>query len=216
MKHVLLIVILSFVVLQACKKDEPDPDPVPQESVLDYFPLTVGNYWIYEVSHCDSTWTECNYSRTDSNYVSKDTMIRGNMYYKIEGRNFLFPEPFFLRDSLDYLVDHKGNILFSNKDFKTKFSEEYVVVGDNDTLYHWYNKMDETPFHVDVPAGEFTCLDKKLSFFRKQENFETEFNSHYALSKNTGPVYSNAMFASSTGGIKWELLRYSIQPPMMP
>ena len=100
MKHVLLIIIAFLIVFQACKKDEPDPNPAPQESVLDYFPLTVGNYWIYEFSRCDSTWTECNYSRTDSNYVSKDTMINGHMYYKIEGRNFLFLEPLFLRDSL--------------------------------------------------------------------------------------------------------------------
>jgi hypothetical protein len=138
------------------------------------------------------------------------------MYYKIEGRNFLSSEPFFLRDSLAYLVDHKGNILFSNKDFETKFSEEYLVDGSNDTLYHWYNQMDETPFHVEVPAGEFTCLDNKLSFFRKQENFETEFNGHNAFSKNIGPVYANAIFASSTGGIKKDLLRYFIQPLMIP
>ncbi len=216
MKHVLLIVIGFFFVFQACKKDEPNPNPTPQESVLDYFPLTVGNYWIYEISSCDSTWTDCDYTRTDSNYVSKDSMIRGNLYYKIEGRNFLSPEPLFLRDSLNYLIDYKGNILFSNKDFDTKLNEEYVVVANNDTLYHWYSKMDETPFLVEVPAGEYICLDNKLSFFRKQENFEMEFNSHYALSKNIGPVYDNAMFASSTGGIKRELLRYFIQPPIMP
>ncbi len=216
MKHVLLIIIVSLFVFQACKKDEPDPNPAPQESVLDYFPLTVGNYWIYEVSHCDSTWTECNYTRTDSNFVSKDTVVNGIIYYKIDGRNFLSNEPIFLRDSLSYIVDLQGDIKFSNTDFDIIFGEEYVIVGNNDTLYHWYNKMDPNPFVVHVPSGEFTCLDNKLSFFRQNENFETEFNSHYALSKNIGLVYENAMFASSTGGIKRELLRYFIQPPIIP
>jgi hypothetical protein len=108
-----------------------------------------------------------------------------------------------------------GNIVFSNKDFETIFKEEYVIV-NNDTIYYWYNKMDPNPFLVSVPSGVYTCLDNKLSFFRINENFETEFNGHHALSKNVGLVYENVMFASSTGGIKRELLRYSVQPAILP
>ena len=215
MKHLMLIALVSLVIFLACNKNESNSDPVPQESVLEYYPLTVGNYWIYGKSNCDSTWTECNSTSIDSNYVSKDTMINGVQYFKIEGGNFISNEPLFLRDSLEYIVDNHGNIKFSNKDFETKFNEQYVVA-NGDTLYFWYSKMVEVPFVVQVPSGEYTCLDNKLSFFRIHENFETEFNGHYALSKNVGLVYQNVMFASSTGGIKRELLRYFIRPPIMP
>ncbi len=213
MKRLLIVAILSFIVLQACKKDEsdPNPNPGPQESVLDYFPLTIGNYWIYKISSCDSTWTVCDSVRMDSNYVSKDTLINGLKYYKISGRNFLSQDPLFIRDSLDYLVDMHGQILFSNKDFTDTLYEKYIIGNDSDTLFHWYSMMDKDPFVVQVPAGEFTCLDNKTSFFRKKDNFEVEFNTHYALSKNVGPVYDNAMFGSNTSGYKRELVRYHIQ-----
>lgn len=207
----MLIVILSLVVFQACKKEDSDPNTVPQETVLDYYPLTVGNYWIYKVSRCDSTWTQCDSVRIDSNYVSKDTTINGLNYFKIEGGNFLSNEPLYIRDSLDYIVDSEGYIMFSSTDYDTKFSEEYIIVGNNDTIYHWYNKMDPEPFVVDVPLGEYTCLDNQLSFFRKKEDFKTEYNSHNAFSKNTGPVYESALFASNTSGYKRELVSYYIK-----
>lgn len=208
MKRNILFVFISILFFTACKKENNNnPELSPQESVLDYYPLAIGNYWVYEVSSCDSSWEDCTFKRIDSNYVSKDTLINGFTYFKIEGRTMTSSNPSYLRDSLNYIVDSEGNILFSNTDFETVFHEEYVV-GQTDTLYHWYYKMDSAPFVISVPLGEFSCLDKKLSFFRINENFQHEFNAHSAYSKNVGPVFKQALLASSTGGYKSELVRY--------
>jgi len=212
MKHILLFAVIVTMALTSCKKENTNTTEQPlQESVLDYYPLAVGNYWLYAVSSCDSTWTVCNPMRIDSNYISKDTVMNGLTYFKIEGQKISNSDPWFVRDSLDYIVDEKGSILFSNTDFETILYEEYVV-GNPDTLYHWYYKMDPVPFVVSVPVGEFTCLDNKMSFFRINEQFQHEFNAHSAFAKYIGPVYQQAMFASSTGGMKRELVGYKVLP----
>ena len=208
MKRIIILAFISIIAFSACKRDDNNIEPIPQESVLDYFPLNVGNYWVYERSSCDSTWTDCQSMSIDTNFVTKDTVINELQYFKIEGRNLIGFETKFVRDSLDYIVDCKGRILFSNKDFTTVFYEEYVI-SNNDTLYHWYNKMHQESIIFELPLGEFSCLDNRLSFFRKKENFQWEFNSHSAYSKNVGLVYESSMFASSTGGYKRELIDYN-------
>ncbi len=70
--------------------------------------------------------------------------------------------------------------------------------------------MQQEPYEVSVPHGTFNCLDNKMSFFRKKENFEKEYNTHNLYSKGTGPVYESAMFASNTSGVKRELVNFEI------
>ncbi len=207
MKRVIIVAAIALFVFTSCKKDETKTDPIPQETVLDYFPLAIGNYWVYEKSGCDSTWIDCNSISFDTNFVTKDTMLNGLKYYKIEGENLIGHKAQFIRDSLDYIVDEKGNIIFSNTDFTSILYEQYIVP-NNDTLYHWYRKMDETPIVFNVPLGSFTCLDNKLSLFRKQDNFEKEYNTHSAYSKGVGLIYESAMYAGSTGGIKREIVSH--------
>ncbi len=209
MKRFIFLALISLVVISSCKKDntEPEPEPIPTETVLEYFPLNVGNYWVYETSSCDSTWTDCHITKNDTVRITKDTLISNKKYFKIESTNSLnYHVPSFLRDSLDYIVNNLGDIIMSHTDFDTKFGEEYIV--NQDTIYHWYVKMQEEHFDVQVPIGDFNCLDKKLSFFRHQENFEHEFNTHVYYAKGVGPVYHNWMYASNTAGIKQELIGF--------
>ena len=201
------------MVFSACNKDETDTDPSPQESVLDYFPLNTGNYWVYERSFCDSTWTQCEAKSTDTTFVTKDTLINNIIYYKVEGVNSLGQSvKSFYRDSLNYVVNSNGTILFSSSDFESKMHEQYVIIDEDDTIFYWYYKMQEELFAIHVPAGSFDCLDNKMSFFRKIDDFEKEFNTHQLYAKNIGPIFNQAMFASSGSGYKSELVDYKIIP----
>ncbi len=208
MKRFLISAFVLSIALTACKNND-NPDPLPAHTVSDYFPLAVGNMWVFDVSSCDSTWTDCTYLRTDTNHITKDTLINAHIYYKIEGGDLINPKPVFIRDSLDYLIDSEGNILFSDKDFETRLSEEYII-SNTDTLFHWYTQMQEDEVSIQVPMGSFNCLDNQLSFFRWKENFETEFNGHSCYSEGIGPVYQSALLASNTGGFKRELLSYEL------
>ncbi len=63
MKRLIVIVMMAALAFTACKKSDTDVTPVPPspepESVLDYMPLAVGNYWIYESFSCDSGEINC-------------------------------------------------------------------------------------------------------------------------------------------------------------
>ncbi len=128
MNRIIIGAVILSIVFAACKTDDNNLAPIPEDSVLDYFPLAVGNYWLYQFSSCDSTWENCDSLRVDSNYVSKDTLINGLIYFKLEGKKLVGSAPVFLRDSLDYIVDSDGHIIFSNTDFTSKLSEEFVIV----------------------------------------------------------------------------------------
>jgi hypothetical protein len=195
--------------LAACNKDEPDPTS-PKESVLDYYPLAVGNYWVYQRSRCDSAWGSCDALDTDTSRIVKDTLINNKTYYKIISFTELGTKSIgFLRDSLDYIVSSTGNIILSNKDFETVLKEKYEVFNE-DTIYYYYAKMYEVMVPVETPAGNFECLDYKISLFTKKDNFEKETGIHHLFAKGIGPVFSQAIYLFSEGGYKLELVDYHI------
>ncbi len=211
MKRIIFLILILAIGFSSCKKDEPnpDPDPIPQDSVLDYFPLSIGNYWVYERSACDSTWTECEVLSIDTSFVTKDTIINNNNYFKVEQVTVVGQKSTaYLRDSLNYIVSSLGEIVFSNTDFTTKLSEQYIITGTNDTAFYIYTKMQEEPYSIQVPAGNFDCLDRKLSLYSKADDFENERNTHNLFAKAVGPVYYQAMFVQGGNGFKQELIGF--------
>ena len=207
---VLFITIIIFTLPSCNEKNETDPEP--QNSIVKYFPLKVGNYWVYERSSCDSSWSDCNSISIDTNWITKDTLINNMMYYKIEGKNVVgHNNPYFLRDSSDYIISPSGHIFLSNKDFENKIHERYEIQPtNNDTLFYIYYQFIDKPNIANVPAGTFDCIDFRGSLFRKQDNFELEFNNHHYFAKDVGPVYQNVLYANSLGGLKRELISYHI------
>lgn len=216
MKHVLLIVIVSLVVFQSCKKDEPDPNPTPQESVLDYYPLTIGNYWIYQNYNCDSGEVNCTSSSIDTNIVTKDTIIFGNKYFKIEGNRLYMEEPRFYRDSGDFIVDNYGKIIFTILDSDVTYNNVDIINNDGDTVFNWYNYLMDSTKSYTVTAGTFECLDFRLTLFKYYEESTTEYNLDNYFAKSVGPVKETAAFVSNLSGRKRELISYVVQPPMIP
>ena len=206
----LLMTIFLFI---SCNKDEPEPTPAPPvESVLDYYPLEIGNYWVYQRSGCDSTWENCDSLDTDTTRVVKDTIINNHTYFKLEGYTELGHKSVaYLRDSSDYIVSSNGNIIFSNKDFESILKERYEIF-NGDTIFYYYVKMEEEPVPFESPAGVFECLDRKMTLFIQKDNFEKPINIHHLFAKGVGPVFSQAVYAISLGGYKMELVDYHVAP----
>jgi hypothetical protein len=211
MKHVLLIIIAFLFVFQSCKKDEPDPNPAPQESVLNYFPLTIGNYWVYETLQCDSGLINCEHVSIDTNVVSKDTLIDGELYYKIEGMRLYYNDPVYYRDSGDFIVDSNGEIIFTIKQSNEKYNVRYVI-NQYDTIFYWYYQLYDDMIDVNTSIADFECLDFRLSFFRAADNYEIEHNTNHMYSKDIGLIEESAVFVSSLSGRKRVLTGYHVQP----
>ena len=62
------------------------------------------------------------------------------------------PEVYFLRDSLHYLVEASGRVIFSSQDFNTSLNPLFV---SHDSIYTIDRKMMHKDSTVSVPAGNF-------------------------------------------------------------
>lgn len=209
MKRLLILTIIAVLAVCACKKDEPDEIPIPPvESVLDYMPLAIGNYWIYEYFSCDSGEVNCVSKSIDTSRITKDTLINGNTYFKIESNYPVEGSAVFLRDSGDYLVASYGYILFTHKDSNQIFNEKYFISGLGDTLYHYYYELVPEITEVSVESGMYYCMDFQQTFFRAEDDFQVEHNGHSYYAKNVGLVKNSASWAASLDVEKRELIGY--------
>ena len=81
MKRSIVISMMALFVA-SCKKEGSNPvQPIgAQEKVTDYYPMGVGNYWIYQYYASDSTLNFVDQNIIDSVYIEKDSVYNGNVY----------------------------------------------------------------------------------------------------------------------------------------
>lgn len=211
MKRLMFVAISILFVFIACKKTDPTIVPDPKESVLEYMPLKVGNYWVYETYSCDSGEVNCAPVSIDTSWITKDTLINSESYFKIEGGYPIFYNLLFLRDSGDYLVDHHGKVLFTHTDSLQIFNEQSVTNLEGDTVFYWYDKLAAQNEQVTVGAGSFNCMDMRTSFFREVDDFQIEHQGHNYYARNVGLVKQSAFFAVSLHVYKKELIGYHLE-----
>lgn len=163
-----LTIILSVTLLISfffsCKKDKKG-EPTPPITYANYSALKVGNYWIYEQFKIDETRKETSLNVFDSCYIEKDTLINSKIYFKVF-RESIYPNSnwSFLRDSLHFIVNSKGKILFSSQDFSTTYNTRYVITGPSDTICKISMKMTDKNFITTTPAGSFKTINAKETF----------------------------------------------------
>lgn len=78
-------------------------------------------------------------------------MISGNTYFKMVKLSKIYiTEYLFLRDSLHYLINSSGKVLFSSQDFTSIISSDHFTVGPGDTVCLITKKMDDQnmPFQL--------------------------------------------------------------------
>ncbi len=211
MKRLFFIAVALLFASVACKKDEIS-DPVPaKSSVLDYMPLKIGNYWVYETFGCDSGEVNCISKSIDTSRIIKDTLINDKKYFKLVGNYHLFVDPLYIRDSGDYLVDHNGKVLFTHTDSLQIFNEHVITGLGDDTVFYYYDKLTSQNIQVSVDAGIFDCLDMRTSLFRALDDFQIEHQGHNYYSKNVGLVKQSVFWAISLDVYKRELIGYHLE-----
>ncbi|MCC3157774.1 hypothetical protein LJ737_11040 [Hymenobacter sp. 15J16-1T3B] len=121
--------VATAVLLAGCTNDSPAP-PQP-DSFPSYLPLQTGNYWVYQRYAIDGATGQATATAVfDSCFISKDTLIHGQKYYK-----FVRPTLYgvvkgtrYVRDSAHYVVDHHGQRLFSSQDVNI-LTTHYITTG---------------------------------------------------------------------------------------
>ncbi len=160
----LLALGLLFCSIWACK-DEHTPI-TPQYA--NYANLKVGNYWIYDIFILKPDGSYIPQNLSDSSYVEKDTLIRGNQYFKLRYRDFENTGDYtasFLRDSLHYLVNSQGKILFSSENFKDTLFSTVLYAPTTDTIAVITARMTDDNAQTTVPAGNFTTKNYRTGYY---------------------------------------------------
>lgn len=185
--------------LFACKKDS-----ITEVATYEnYGNLTPGNYWVYDryYVHADGS-LQIIPNQTDSNYVEKDTLINGNIYHKLmAASNELIPNtyvPQFLRDSLHYIVDWRGQIQFSAENFTDTFSSSLLILKLDlpDTIGHIFAQMADDGFLVTTPAGEFVTKNYRQTYamWPKYQAHGADRYLHRRYAKDVGVVEETICF----------------------
>ena len=207
MKRVNFLFLILSVFIFSCQKEESKTQEYP-EKVTDYFPLKVGNYWIYKTSTCDSLEFGCEDYDLDSVYISGTKIIDGNIYYRMSG--LLHNSTMLYRDSGDYIIDSIGRIIFALNHFNTPIYEYEETYSDK-ILFMVSYSINSVSTEIDVPAGVFSCYNVLGTVWLEKDNFTTPRYIHNNYAEGVGLVYKTMFYLSSETGIKQELIRYHLE-----
>ncbi len=209
------IIYLSCLILVglvfSCQKDSVNP----VETYPNFTQLKVGNYWIYEVFRVDTFGVATSQGTFDSCFIEKDTLINDKIYYKYN-KPRAYPSAYedrFIRDSLHYLVNHLGDILFSSQNFTDTFYTYTYFANQNDTISEVFSKMADRDLNVITPAGEFVThsmketskMYPKWSSQGKIREIDTRYSENVGIVTETLPFFQGLPFYTQK-----QLVRYNI------
>lgn len=211
------ISILYTILISACSKDKALEQIETHDSpdYPNYSKHNVGNYWIYQHFNVDTNGNAIPKDKFDSCYVQKDTIINNKKYFKI-----IRPNPFqtsqvsIERDSLHYIVNNYGEILFSSQDFTTLFRSYYEIAPFNDTICYVRKKMDQDKIVTTVPAGNFLNINSQEVFtmYPSYSNAGKQRTKNIRYAKNVGIILETLpFFLSNPNYIEKRLVRYSVE-----
>lgn len=222
MKRSLLcsVLVITITATQSCKKkkvQEPEQiettaTPVTPATYPNYTQLKIGNYWIYERFNVDQQGNATSQNVFDSCYVSKDTLIRGQKYFKYNNLSLLSSFKY-VRDSLHYTINSNGEILFSSEDFTTNFHDSYSTANPGDTIYHAIYKMTDKDATTTTAAGNFTTSSfqkKYIIYPNYNQGLPVRYmNTRYC--KNIGMITeTQPIFLSVLSTVERRLVRYHL------
>ena len=227
MKKIPACILLIFTIMtHSCKKEAtPINDEHPygddvigiEDKVYGYSQLKVGNYWIYQEFDLDSAGTIATPTNVyDSCYIKKDTIIRGNTYYKIMAPAFTtYFNNFFIRDSADCIVRNTGEVEFSLSNFSTELYSAAFLNGfpPADTVYTASVWMKDKDKQVTVPAGNFSTINSQITFhmYPPVNTAGTYRYGNRLFAQNVGMVLTTKPFAASLSSYKeLRLVRYHL------
>lgn len=212
MKKSLLTALAATFILFSCEKDDTSSEPPSTPSTAsEYYPLSTGSYWIYDLYVIDTNGVESLVNSNDSLFVAGDTLIQGETFKHLvtDNQNSLLER--IQRDSSGYLVNVSGSILFAPDDFSYPLGTDVLSTG-SDTIYtaEWGMKQFNQP--LTVPAGTFDVLMLERNYLIRESDStkaERQFGDYRA--RNVGLVAFQYGQTSNKSTYEYRLVRYQIQ-----
>ncbi len=171
MKTTHLLLALSILVFSCSSDDQEVQEEVPVDN---FYALTVGNSWIYKYYTKDYDTDEFSVFafKTDSVKIVGTKEFDENSYYEfhtksvqtennnIPGSNIgEYEKTRFLRDSLGYLIDNKGDTDYWNNYFQERLHHSITYQSGSLDIY---GKLNETTTDLTIEAGTFECYNLEI------------------------------------------------------
>lgn len=169
MKKVMFVLgaILSVV---ACQKSN---QPLPP----DYYPLAVGNFWVYDMHRVDSVGNNLSPWKTDSTIIVSDTMIGSVQFFKKEHyikyancQSYSHMCTHFVRYTNDELVTSDGLTLFTLNGSRNG----RVYMGSDSAHFVEHTVTVPNPNlnnQITVPAGSFPSIEEVTSYIEYDTSY---------------------------------------------
>ena len=199
--------LVSLLIISCSKEDPISSGEMIPDSII---PFTVGNYWIYQSYLEDENGVLQPKSSTDSMYIESSQMINGIEYFNVNNYSVASSNvTTVLRDSLGYLVNDSGQIVYSPNDDGGVLFENVLPYHDEANIYISYSL--ESTVSLDTPAGTFETKKIVGDVDFSETNFECDKQNLAYYADGVGRVREDLFFASSCNVLYRELLRYNIQ-----
>lgn len=219
MRKILLFAMIALLFV-ACEDDlNTDDDPqITTEEPDNYFPMSIGNYWIYQEYEMDINGLVTETQHIDSTIITRDTVINNYTYFVLEGIQYPYSnwrELAILRDSSGYLVNPDGRIDFATENFSdtlyTYVQYENIEL-QTDTIYSAFAMMEKPADSITVPAGTFDALNCRIMYTSPSGVFgDNDPRSNYtSFGNHVGKIISTYFYANSSLIYEKRLIRYHI------
>jgi hypothetical protein len=177
-----LLTISIALLLAGCDKQDPES---PLCDAGNYFPLKTGNWWVYE-SFRRNVDGSVEQRENDSLFISRDTLMLGRHFYRLEGQ-------FFSRPFGHWLAYDNGKIVASDGCIYFRCPQLF----GSDRLY--------PVFHFDFPAvlqttRKDTLLELPAGDFKPVMLMEARCIVEDTIWTNTYRFY----YSRKVGLIRWE------------
>jgi len=162
MSKIFFLCSIALLLFSCSSSDDGSPEDQFEE-VESFYPLQVGNSWVYEYFNRFIHFEEFdNAGITETVSITGTTVLNGETYYQMEtntiGNDENHPvalpnglQTSRVRDSLGYLVTDEGRILFSSEG-----SMNYFV--ESNDLGEVFGNLIEGAQDISVNAGEFNTI----------------------------------------------------------
>ena len=217
MKKLFLVGIMSYLALTSCKKDGNNVS-----TTSNYFPLSVGNYWVYNVYQHDLKTSKDSLIGTDSLYVKRDTIIKNQTYYVLKEKSIVstifFDMTSILRDSIDCTIRLVKSDSSSKYFYYSNFTDTLCRLHyDGTNLKSGFVKIYKISNPVDVPVGTFSNeIENRRVWITSQKSICNNDSciTSYHFAPNVGIAYFNMIYYSEfidcSFRTDFKLVRYKI------
>ena len=203
----ILVIFLTLLIYYSCTKTDSNPQTTVPVMTNDYYPMAVGNYWVYEFVNKDPEGNIVGNSSIDSIKIVTDTLILEKLFYVFE-TNRPYPNTRFMRhDSAGYIVDQHGDLKLLPAANEALYHFHYGYVG-NDTAYsYWESFVDN--INTQTSLGNYTCLGR-LAYHEAWPSFGGNTSVDSNLYAPIGQLTRSYSYLSG-GKMYGSLINYSIE-----